>query len=1315
MATIVLSTVGAAVGSIFGPVGALVGRAIGGLAGATIDNAVLGALAPTQHVSGPRLKELQVQASTEGAAIPRIHGRARLAGQIIWATRLEEVVRTESSGGGKGGGGGPKVTTTTYEYYANFAVGLCEGPVARIERIWADGKLLDADNITWRFYPGSETQAPDPLIAAKEGADNAPAYRGVAYVVFERLPLKDFGNRIPQLTFEVVRPVDDVAERVKAVDIIPGAGEFFCDTTVITKTDVPGSAQAENAHVSEQRTDFSVAMDQLQHAAPNLEAAALVVSWFGDDLRCGQCTIRPKVEVPVKSTTPEQWHVAGLTRATTQTVSQHNGRPAFGGTPSDNAVIRAIRDLNARGIAPVFYPFIMMDIPEGNTLPDPYTGNTGQPAYPWRGRITCDPAPGRPGSPDKSAALNTQLDAFIGTAQVSHFSISGDQVIYTGPDEWSYRRFILHYAHLCKAAGNIEAFLIGSELRGLTWLRDAPSSYPFVQALKTLAADVKAVLGAGVKVSYAADWSEWFGHQPADGSGDVHFHLDPLWSDANIDFIGIDNYMPLSDWRAGADHLDAQAGAPSIHDPDYLKSNIAGGEGFDWYYASPADRAAQVRTPITDGAYGKPWVFRYKDLKSWWENEHFDRPGGVENATPTAWVPRSKPFWFTEAGCPALDKGTNQPNVFYDPKSSESALPYHSTGRRDDAMQKAYMRALLDYWGAPGLHNPTGTYGGPMVEPSRIFFWAWDARPYPWYPARADIWGDVELYEYGHWLNGRLDAPSLEAIVRAICADWGLPADKVVARGLGGQLSGYVLDRPMSARAALEPLMSAFAFDAVESGGELHFRRRALKPAATIALDDVVETDANAPLFEITRAEAAEVPDAIVFDYMEEAAEQRSASIRMRADETGQPVAGSGREPMLRLQLAAALPQSVAGGLAAVALKTARAGRETLSLSLSRAHLALEPGDIIAFDPPDAAGLGRTWRITSIAEEGSARRIEAVSHDPLSLEAPPYPPRRYQALLKPPLPAPLVHVLDIPRLRDAHSDQQPYAAAFSRPWPGAVALLRDPGAVQTLLDAPAVMGELLDDLPAADPWRWQRGSGVRVRLFTGQLAAASEIDLFAGSNAAVIGDPATGVWEVIQFRDAVLEAAGVWRISMLLRGQRGSEPELAAWPAGSRFVLLNDALAQAAGVGAADIGTDISFRAGPTSRDTADPTWRSFTEPFAGHALRPLSPVHLRHEKASNGDITFRWLRRSRLPEAADAWGTGDAPLAEAFERYEIAILDGATEVRRWQVDAPQALWTAAEQATDFPAGLPPQLTIEVAQLSEVFGPGATLQRTMTP
>ena len=179
MAALLLSVAGAAAGgAVFGPFGAIAGRIFGALAGNAIDHALL-ASSTASSVEGPRLSDLDVMASTEGAPIPRLYGRARLSGQMIWATRLEEVVSTSiEKSGGKGGRGG-RTTTTTYSYFANFAVGLCEGEIGRVACIWADGKLLDLSGINFRVYSGSETQAPDALIVAKEGAGQAPAYREI--------------------------------------------------------------------------------------------------------------------------------------------------------------------------------------------------------------------------------------------------------------------------------------------------------------------------------------------------------------------------------------------------------------------------------------------------------------------------------------------------------------------------------------------------------------------------------------------------------------------------------------------------------------------------------------------------------------------------------------------------------------------------------------------------------------------------------------------------------------------------------------------------------------------------------------------------------------------------------------------------------------------------------------------------------------------------------------------------------------------------------------------------------------------------------
>ena len=412
MASLVLSTAGGAIGgALFGPVGAFAGRLAGAIGGSLIDQRMFApGAAPARSHEGPRLRDLDVMVSTEGAPVPRVYGRVRVPGQVIWATALDEQVttRTETSGGGdaggKGGGGAappPQTTTTrTFSYFANIAVALAEGPVAHLARVWADGKPLDMSLLNARFYQGSEDQTADPLIVAKEGAAHAPAYRGLCYVVFEMLPVGSYGNRVPQLSFEIVRPVGALENATRAVTLIPGATEFGYEPATVTRSLGPGQHAPENRHVAHAPSDVVASLDELQALCPHLERVALVVSWFGDDLRAGLCRIRPGVDRAGKDTNGATWSVAGVNRGSAYVVSQVDGRPAYGGTPSDGSVRHLIAELKARGLKVTLYPFVMMDVPADNDLADPYTGAAPQPAYPWRGEITCDPAPGVDGSPD---------------------------------------------------------------------------------------------------------------------------------------------------------------------------------------------------------------------------------------------------------------------------------------------------------------------------------------------------------------------------------------------------------------------------------------------------------------------------------------------------------------------------------------------------------------------------------------------------------------------------------------------------------------------------------------------------------------------------------------------------------------------------------------------------------------------------------------------------------------------------------------------------------------------------------------------------
>ncbi|MCC6926108.1 phage tail protein [Novosphingobium sp.] len=192
MATIILS----AVGSIFG---GPIGGTIGAIIGREIDYMIF--KPPAQE--GPRLTELKITSSSYGMPVARQFGRMRAPGQIIWSTDLVEHKDKQSSGKH-----GPSVIT--YTYSASFAVALSSRPIRSVGRIWADGKLLRGASGdlkvggTFRLHTGEGDQPQDALIAAAEGASRCPAYRGLAYAVFEDLQLSEYGNRIPTLSFEVI-------------------------------------------------------------------------------------------------------------------------------------------------------------------------------------------------------------------------------------------------------------------------------------------------------------------------------------------------------------------------------------------------------------------------------------------------------------------------------------------------------------------------------------------------------------------------------------------------------------------------------------------------------------------------------------------------------------------------------------------------------------------------------------------------------------------------------------------------------------------------------------------------------------------------------------------------------------------------------------------------------------------------------------------------------------------------------------------------------------------------------------------------------
>ena len=445
-----------------------------------------------------------------------------------------------------------------------------------------------------------------------------------------------------------------------------------------------------------------------------------------------------------------------------------------------------------------------------------------------------------------------------------------------------------------------------------------------------------------------------------------------------IDFIGIDNYMPMSDWRDGEDHADAGWGRSTISIT--CAANVAGGEGYDWYlpFGRGRRRRSARRSPMALTASPGSVATRTSEAGGREPASRPDRRGAAGVAT--AWVPESKPIWFTELGCAAVDKGTNQPNKFLDPKSSEIApAPQFSNGLRDDLIQRQYLRAMHAYWNDPGKQPGLGrsTAGRWWTWRAR-YVWAWDARPYPWFPNTDDLWSDGPNYRRGHWINGRVSARTLASVVGEICDRSGLRAYDT--RRLFGFVRGYMVPNVADARRALQPLMLTYGFDAIERGGTLEFRMRTGRSPVALSRDDLAVTDEIEGDLQETRGPTVEMAGRIRLRFVEaEGDHQIVAEETVLPDDETHAVA----ETDLELALTRAEGRQTLERW----LSEARLARDTLRFSLPPSRLGLGAGDIVSLPSPSGPTLARIDRV----EVTTQQLIDAVRIDPALYEPSQFP------------------------------------------------------------------------------------------------------------------------------------------------------------------------------------------------------------------------------------------------------------------------------------------------------------------------------------
>ncbi len=295
----------------------------------------------------------------------------------------------------------------------------------------------------------------------------------------------------------------EVQKLLKGVDIIPGSGEFVYDTKIV----YDNNGQKINSNSNQNIADSLANFKTLKKNLPNLEWAAPTIAWFGvgSSMNVKDIDIVPGVDNK-EAVFSTEWRVNKYNRKSAYLTSRDaNGRPNYGGTCNDEGYLSYVTMLRKHNIKIMFYPMLFMDMP----------------GKPWRGFV---------------------------------FGNNSKDIHQFFVKERGYNQFIIHYAELLK--GNVDAFVIGSEMQDLTQSIDHqypypdPRRYPAVLELINLARQVKKILGPKVTVTYAANWSEY--HHDVN----LIHHLDNLWVSPYIDVVGLDAYLPITNKSMGDISID---------------------------------------------------------------------------------------------------------------------------------------------------------------------------------------------------------------------------------------------------------------------------------------------------------------------------------------------------------------------------------------------------------------------------------------------------------------------------------------------------------------------------------------------------------------------------------------------------------------------------------------------------------------------------------------------------------------------------------------------------------------------------------------
>ncbi len=582
---------------------------------------------------------------------------------------------------------------------------------------------------------------------------------------------------------------------------------------------------------------------------------------------------------------------------------------------------------------------------------------------------------------------------------------------------------------------------------------------------------------------------------------------------------------------------------------------------------------------------------------------------------------------------------------------------------------------------------------------------------------------------YWLFLNRRTrTGVTLQFVINEISEEVGLSLADLDTDALTDTVKGYAINARMSARAAIEVLRGVYFFDATESDYKMKFVKKGADPIRTLTDDDLGASNDRtkaSPLLQETRNQEVELPLRIDFQYSDENFDyQQGSQYSKRVDEAVITL------EEVRVDVAVVFNATEAKNISEVMLFEPWVSRQAFFISATWQQLALDATDVILVNLDDGTSLQIYLRDVDISVEGiiefggvlqrpevhifrqTTRGAEAEGFDPTEIIV---------------VSGSQFFIMDVPLLQDADegavSILHTAAGRVGDAAPGAAPVAWKGCQIERSFDNAIFIpwtfhnsasecshGTVALALPSTNaPWVWDRVNTINVSMAFGALSSVTETQVLNGANAALVGN------EIIQFATATLEADGSYTLSTLLRARRGTD----LWarinngvPHGiyERFVLLNEDTIQIRTHATENLGLQQTFRA----LTVGSPGGATKVRTPLGHSKFPYAPYLVDVTVDGSGNRTVTWTRRTRVGGAVD-WKAGPAepPLSEAFEQYNIVVLDPTNsnaEIRSITIDdAETGIYTVAQFEEDFGSELDAindEVPIVVHQISDIVGRG---------